>query len=594
MLKNFNSFNKIVRVNLSNDKLNESVPVKEEYWEKKGKSKDKVALYFHDDLDGIYSAVVMKGWLKEKGFKIEKYGIVNYQEGWMATKLDPQYINIALDYAEDVEGIDVYMDHHGSFEEGDFVGKRSVKTQTGSAYEGICDQLGIPVDSSILNVIDMVDSAKYDHYEVDIKGILDFETSKFKNKLEFAASFNQMLKRSDHKTFIEVVSNIDGKSPSIYKIFDLFKKLYPMNNIDRRKFKSDFGLQWNEIDSTIQDMIDSGKVAELEPYMKDFVADAKDRLDQMQSRSRAFHKEKPTTSGSAKDYISSQKEFFSKYSTTNKYGKPKIDVPGYQLFGQLAFFPSGTWANALRARAIIEQDMLDNDRIPVIDYVVAKTSPIFDELKEKDGQRLELIGDIKGTELSIKKDFNAKEDVTEDKGKEGIKGVINVDGDKVVFKAKQPIFWMMLQYGNTIQVASYHDLNKYVKEYLPKGKDGKTIDNLGEYTDNLLKNMIDHFGYDIAKVPESKTQAGGHAGIGTVSNIFGKVDGEKADGTLAKKYDGVRFLDLIKNKMINDLSGIPWSVLDMAWNDPEERVYKPGEKDMDKKTMYKDKIRKIN
>ena len=32
-------------------------------------------------------------------------------------------------------------------------------------------------------------------------------------------------------------------------------------------------------------------------------------------------------------------------------------MDGYQLIGDLAFIPTGTWANALRARSIIEKEL---------------------------------------------------------------------------------------------------------------------------------------------------------------------------------------------------------------------------------------------
>ena len=572
MLKDYNLFSK------SNNRLNESaprIPNSEDYWIKKGKIGKVCVIYTHDDLDGIYSAIIMKNYLLNHGFKIAKYGIVNYQESWSAFKLDPQYINIALDYAEDIEGIDLYIDHHGKFQEGENTHKSSIKTATGSAYEGICRELGIPAHDIIVKTIDMVDSAKYDYYNVDIKTILNFDLKDIKNRLEFAGSFNQLLKRSDDKTFIEVIHN-SNDVPSIYDVYRLFRILYPANNMDNRelsKLARQMGYYTTEGKPDTKKLVDELKRDDkklLRTFQKDFILDAEWRLDQMQKRTRG---------SGVKEYIHSQKELIDKYKSGNG-----LKLDGYQILGQLVFVPSGTWANALRARAIIEQDILNNDTIPTIKYEVPKTSTFYKELSRSNGAVLELIGDINGITLDV------KEDVTND-DKEGISGEVVVEGEEVYFKAKQPIFWLMLQYGNTLQVASYHDIKKYDINYLPKLKDGSKVTNLGKYCEDLLQNYVNHFGYNVNAIPNSKTVAGGHPGIGSVSNIFGRVRQENVKPGL-ESYVGSRFLDMIKNKMIQDLSGIPFPNTTMTWGDEsEERASKVPEHEINKKMMNVQDIR---
>lgn len=609
MLKNYSLFSKKQK-----EELNESaprIPNDEKYWAKKGKPDKKVALYFHDDLDGIYSAIAMKGYLEKKGFDIVQYGIVNYQEGWTTTVLDPKLINIALDYAENVENIDVYIDHHGEFKEGENKGKpTAVKTKTSSAYEGIMDQLGLPVDGTVVNVIDMVDSAKYDDYKVDVKSIINFDFKQFKNKLEFAAAFNQLLKRSDHKTFIEVVANCKDINPSVYNIFRLFRILYPannLNNIEIKKYAQNAGFLTDDGKPDVKAFIEDIKRKNpkvMREFEKDFLDDAYWRLGQMKSRVWGGDQY------GAKQYIDSQETFKKLFCTTGKGGNPKVHMPGYQIIGNLCFVPSGTWANALRARAILERDLESDERIPLIKYNVAKNSPLYEDLKLRNGQTRELVGDIKKS-TAVEATLVVKQDVTDNEKIEGIRGVVVVDGDNVVFEAKQPIFWILLQYGNTLQVATLHKFDLYVKEYLPKLKDGTTIDDLGKYCDNLLCNFIRNFGYNKNYIPEMTTKSGGHKGIGSISNIFGEVQNpdlllavEDCEGgkqyqlpdsarKLMKKYQGVKFLDMIKNKMISDLSGIKFDIT-IQWGDPDEKpAPKPRDEDMNKKVLKKDQIRKV-
>jgi hypothetical protein len=576
------------------------IPNSESYWKNKGKIGKKVAIYTHDDADGIFSAIAIKGYLVKKGFEIVSYGLVNYQDGWNLTKLDNSVINVATDYSENIPGIDIYIDHHGVFEHGDYR-KNGVKTNTGSAYEGIMQQLGLPVDDMILNVIDMIDSAKYDEYNVDIKKILDFDLKEIKNKLEFAASFNQLLKRSDHKTFIEVIANIKDITPSIYNIYLLFKLFYPGNNYDFKSlqevaknngFINDDG--WSaDIDKTI-DFIKTTDPKSLINYRKDFLEDAFERLEKMAEKTRGL---KHPRNG-MKIYIDSQNKFKQLFKQNNK-----VEMDGYQIIGNLAFFPTGIWANALRARAIISQDLLHDERISPVKYKISKNSPIYLELNKKDGQQLELVGDIKDNIMC------AKYDVTNNNKIKGISGIIDIN-DNITFITKRPIMWTMLQYGNTLQISTLNQLNSYVRDYLPVLKDNTIVDNLGTYTDNLVYNMAKYFGFNVLLVQDCNTRSGGHPGIGNISNIFGTVnpniksvpDPRNVENNIilddiAKKlmqdYSGVKFLDLFKNKIIDDLSGICFKDLKMTWNDIDEvKKNKPREHEINKKVMFIPDIRK--
>ena len=145
-----------------------------------------------------------------------------------------------------------------------------------------------------------------------------------------------------------------------------------------------------------------------------------------------------------------------------------------------------------------------------------------------------------------------------------------------------------------------------MKEYLPKLKNGETVENLGKYCEDLLFNMAKYFGYNVSLIPTATTKAGGHPGIGSISNIFGSVSAnvtsvpdpnnteQKIDvtGNMTHKYNGTRFLDLIKNKMISDLAGIEFNDLKLPWGDPDEKpAPKPRSEDMNKKVVMSGDVR---
>ena len=473
-IRSFENWNK-----LNEERALRTLPTDEEYWKRKGKNGKDVALYTHDDMDGIFCAIEMRKWLEERGFKIVKYGIVNYSEGWKYTTLDPKLINVALDFAnmpgdERDEHIDWYLDHHGLFnpdQDEKYKDAPVKKLSTSSAYEALCIVLGLPTDELVLSVIDMIDAAKYQDYEVDWQRLLDFNLADIKKsenkRLEFAAAFNQFLKRSDIKTLIAVIANC--KDASIYGIFNAMKAVYPEHN----KFPR------------------GGK--------KDFMADSDWRLTQMQQRTRG-------RSGAAKTTIASQQDLLSRFWTGGA-----IRPDGYFKIGDLVFVPTGTWANALRARSIVEKDFKD--------------------------------------------------------------GALD----------SEPKF-ILLQYGGTLQVCAYKKMSQ--TEDLPKTKDGKPIDDLGVYMTSLLTNFKQHLGYhdpDTSIGQDEITVSGGHGGIGSISNIFGTCD--------VAPYQNLRFIDMFKNKILNDLSGVKFS-LNQKWGDPSEQRGRDPE--MDNKVLSAEDVTKLD
>jgi hypothetical protein len=87
-------------------------------------------------------------------------------------------------------------------------------------------------------------------------------------------------------------------------------------------------------------------------------------------------------------------------------------------------------------------------------------------------------------------------------------------------------------------------------------------------------------------IENSKTVAGGHKGIGSITNIHGRVPEN------SNIFKGVKYLDLFKNKVIQDLSGIKWNNLAMTWGDTEQQN-RSNEIEMNKKFMNADDVRKI-
>lgn len=504
--------NKFIRnINESAARLSDS----EDYWLNKGKKGKYVALYSHDDLDGIFCGILMKKYLINHGFTIVKYGILNYSDGWKLTTIDPTLINVVLDFAnmpgdERDAYIDFYLDHHGDFTDAEkekYKNKPVQKLHTGSAYEALCKVLGVPQDELTTHVIDMIDSAKYTEYGVDWQRLLKFDLNEIKKvdkkRLEFAAAFNQFIKRADSSTLIEVIDNCNDAS--IYAIYISMKKLYPGNNPyptkpdgTLKRFKNDVTGNWE---------------SPTKPY-KDFVEDRTKTLDTMNRRTSGVE--------TVKKHYMSFRDFMEDFGADNNTKIKQLD--SYKIIGNLAFIPPGTWANALRARVIIERD------------------------------------------------FNS--------------GRLK----------KEPKF-ILLQYGNTLQVCSYKKMENYTD--LPILPGNYKVEDLGAYMNRLLKNFqkpskivdgvlkggLDYYDPKTTLGQDEITVSGGHKGIGSISNII-KV-------CQLGPYKGVKYVDMFKNKIINDLSGVKFPI-GISWGEPKEYSKSEKEPPMDKNVRNIENIRKIN
>ena len=655
-----------------NEEASPRLPKDLEYWTRKGKDGKKVALYTHDDMDGIFSAIAVKQYLNDNGFEIVKYGILDYSNGWGKTEVDPKLINVVVDFAnmpgdERDQYIDYYLDHHGVFTEEQKekykklpVGKTSkmrggetiirqkdsnnymladikkydpetgelvvdIKSSVGessgepidnwvidlkagygdlkSAYEGICLNLQIPLDELTVSVIRMIDSALYDEYEVSWKRLLDYnlediiksakkaltkkgdsekiefisntpnniiesgeQTYKvstvsspssekklsLQGRLEFAAAFNQMLKRGDHKTLISVIHNCD--SVSIYKIFNTMVAVYPEHNTYFSGPKKGQG--------------------------KDFLADAEWRLKEMQKKTRGSKKQKKVYR-TQQDFL----QDFEKSSVGDARASNSFSIfsDGYALIGDLAFVPTGTWANALRARTIIMEDYEMGVIIGKIEKAVS--DGIIDKVELFNVDKL-------------------KQFLTED---EIYLMSRRIDNYGNVWTIPQVPKFILLQYGGTLQVCAYSNIKemKNIPKYGKGPKGGQPINDLGVYMTSVLNNFKEYLNYydpDTSIGQDEITVSGGHGGIGSISNIFGSVKVEKETDDEGNEIEvskiiltneGKKYIDLFKNIIIRDLSSIEWS-FGLKWKEDKESSYTAKEPEMNFKVLDTEDVTKLD
>ena len=176
-----------------------------------------------------------------------------------------------------------------------------------------------------------------------------------------------------------------------------------------------------------------------------------------------------------------------------------------------------------------------------------------------------------------------------------------VDKDGNVWTIPQLPKFILLQYGGTLQDWSLGSIKQ--TKNLPKYKDSdNSINDLGAYMTSLLNNFKQYLNYydpDTSIGQDEITVSGGHGGIGSISNVFGEVKVEKVSengetlevSKILLNNEGKRYIDLFKNKIIADLSGIKWPFA-LKWSEKGEG--KTADPNMDYKVIPTDKVTKLD
>jgi hypothetical protein len=224
----------------------------------------------------------------------------------------------------------------------------------------------------------------------------------------------------------------------------------------------------------------------------DFVPDSMDRIQKMMAKTAGQY-EKP--------FINNIDDFMTFFWNAQE-NKFKFD--GFAVIKNLVYVPVGTWANALRARALIEKQLGRHDKA---------------------------------------------------------------------------IQFILLDYGASLQIASYRNIETMTNPPVMRG--GEVLNDLDKYTRFLMNFVLPrYFGFRYAGA-----KAGGHKGIGNLSNILGTCDKEPCNG--------MKYMDIMKNWIIHDITGIKWPIK-LVWNANPPEVREAPEKVMNGKLMMINQIRKIN
>lgn len=192
----------------------------------------KAKIYFHQDLDGVTTAIAMKKYLESNGINVVDSEIIQYgDKEFSVKKMDAQgdTMPVLVDFAHGKPMFVIHTDHHDRQAGADETGAKSFR-QSRSNVETI-SQIVSPKDifpETDLRLISTVDSADYAKYDITPEQVmnyifrLDKDKSARENKFALGLVLNKLLLAFKNKPkFLENL--VMNSQPSIYSILGQIK-----------------------------------------------------------------------------------------------------------------------------------------------------------------------------------------------------------------------------------------------------------------------------------------------------------------------------------------------------------------------------------
>lgn len=194
----------------------------------------KAEIYFHQDLDGVTTAITMKKYLENNGFKVVDVHVIQYGDKEFAVKKNDAQgdtMPVLVDFAHGKPMFVIHTDHHDRQAGAEDTKSKSFR-QSRSNVETI-SQIVSPFDIfSIedIQLISMVDSANFAANKVSVDEVinylfkLDKDVSLRKNKMALGLVVNKLLLAFKNKPgFLEEL--VLKSTPSLLNIAQNIKRM---------------------------------------------------------------------------------------------------------------------------------------------------------------------------------------------------------------------------------------------------------------------------------------------------------------------------------------------------------------------------------
>ena len=192
----------------------------------------KAKIYFHQDLDGVTTALGMKNYLEQNGIEVVDSEIIQYGDKEFAIKkLDARgdVMPVLVDFAHGKPMFVIHTDHHDTqagVEQGTATNFKSSRSNVETISQTVSPKDIFPTDDNTL--ISMVDSADYAKYNITPKQVMNYlfkidkDQSLQRNKMVMGMVANKLLLAFKNKPgFLESI--VMNANPSLLSILTNIK-----------------------------------------------------------------------------------------------------------------------------------------------------------------------------------------------------------------------------------------------------------------------------------------------------------------------------------------------------------------------------------
>ena len=209
----------------------------------------KAKIYFHQDLDGVTTAIAMKQYLENQGIKVVDSEVIQYgDKEWSIKKPEGSgdVMPVLVDFAHGKPMFVIHTDHHDTqagVEAGTSTNFRSSRSNVETISQVVSPRELFPSDDLLL--ISTVDSANFTPNDISVDEVinylfrLDKDKSLLRNKLMMGLVCNKLLLAFKNKpNFLEDL--VMNSQPSLLSILNNIKK-----SVKERGFAAPETLQQN-------------------------------------------------------------------------------------------------------------------------------------------------------------------------------------------------------------------------------------------------------------------------------------------------------------------------------------------------------------
>ena len=195
---------------------------------------EKAKIYFHQDLDGVTTALAMKNYLENNGIKVVDSEIIQYGDKEFAVKKQDakgDTMPVLVDFAHGKPMFVVHTDHHDS--QTGVEGDTSTSFRSSRSNVETLSQIMSPSDiftADDIRLISTVDSADFAKYGLEPQDIMNFvfklqkDKSLQKNKMALGLATNKLMLAYKNKPgFMEDL--VMSSQPSLLNIFQNINRL---------------------------------------------------------------------------------------------------------------------------------------------------------------------------------------------------------------------------------------------------------------------------------------------------------------------------------------------------------------------------------